>query len=48
MENGVVWGSWGHSKSLETAPFNRAHTSSFESSILTMSCIVSEIQRDIV
>jgi len=29
VENGVVWGSWGHSRSPEIAPVNRAHTSSY-------------------
>jgi len=28
VENGVVWGSYGYSSSLEIAPFNRTHTSS--------------------
>ena len=38
-----------HSRSLEIAPFDRANTSSQQPSIVTMSlsCTVSEIQRDI-
>jgi len=43
-----IWVS-GHSRSLETAPFDRLHTSSYWHSIETMalSCIISEIKWDI-
>jgi len=27
--NGVIWGSWGHSRSLEIASTDRAHTTSY-------------------
>ena len=39
----------GHPRSFKIAPFHRAHTSSYQPSIVTMSlsCTVSEIQRDI-
>jgi len=39
----------GHSRSLEMAPLDRSHTSSYSCSIVTMvvSCIVFEIERDI-
>jgi len=46
IENGLVWGSYGgHSKSLEIAPFDTAHASSYLRSIVTMflSCTVLEI-----
>jgi len=45
IEIGVVWGGYSHSRSLEIAPFNRADTSSYKRSIVTMSlsCTVSEL-----
>jgi len=36
VDNGVVWGSWGHSRSLKIAPFDRAHTSCYYPSIVTI------------
>ena len=45
----VVWGSQRHSRSLEIAPIDRAPTSSYQRSIVTMSlfCTLCEIQPDI-
>jgi len=46
MENGVVWELRVHSRSLNIAPFNRAHnTTSYLPFIVTMflSCSFSEI-----
>jgi len=39
----------GHSRSLDMAPFDRSHTSSYSSSVVTVAiyCIVSEIMRDV-
>jgi len=43
VENGVVWGSYGHSGSLEIAPFDRAHASSYYPFIVTSFLVYSEI-----
>jgi len=36
-ENGVVWGSQDHSRSLKMVPFDRQHKASYKPSMLTMS-----------
>jgi len=56
MEGDTTYRKWGglgvvrgHSRSLDIAPFDRAHTSSYYCSIVTMSlsCTVSQILRDV-
>jgi len=48
VENRVVWGSYGHLRSLKIVPFDRAHIGSLGvsfdlSETISLSCSVSEI-----
>ena len=45
VENGVVWSGLGHSSLSAMSPFDRAHTTSYSSSIETvrLSCTIYEI-----
>ena len=45
VENGVVWGGQGYSRSPEIAPIDKGHTSSYQRSVeaMSLSCTISDI-----